>query len=408
MACSFTPPRAGEIPHLDVTRDLNGDGRDDLVVPDDSGFWVFVQLEGGRFADPVMLGRPTDLSGVLGADGYRYDPWSVGRIFEVDINRDGRGDLAFWNQDHFEVHLQDERGMFASVPETFKTKVDFDSDDVFSLATGVMTGKVLHSLADLNGDGTTDLVVFSLDGLRISEKRSAYEVYFGELGPDGDIAFATEVGAAFRSEGSIQLGMDRYDVGGDGRVTLMLTTIEARFLEGSLWKRIKGGMGDDIWLNLELYQAENGLYPDQPNSVHRIALDGAPSHREPGWVPLGIVLRGRTHEARKTQEVWPRAFNRILLVGDVTGDGRSDLLIEEIFRGLDVFVGVPGPELFARRRQKVAVALFDEEYVRLVDLNQDGKQDIVVHQPFTERNSFGAPTRLPGTEPQRVTMLIAR
>ena len=76
---------------------------------------------------------------------------------------------------------------------------------------------------------------------------------------------------------------------------------------------------------------------------------------------------------------------------------------------MDVFVGVPGPGLFARRRQEVEIAVpNDEEYTWLVDLNKDGKQDILMHDPFPSRDRNGAPTRPPGTEPHRVTILIAR
>ena len=406
---NFNPPRRGEIPHVDVTRDVNDDDRDDLVVPDFDGFWVFIQMEGGEFAEPVKLGPSTKMERIYGADGYRYNPWSQSRVHEMDYNHDGRSDLVFWNEDHFEVYTQDERGLFAPVAETFTTDVAFGSDDLSSLASGDMTGRVLHSLADLNGDGVGDLVVNSLEGRRISSKHSTYEVYFGARASDGGTAFASEVGTTFRSEGSIQLGMDRHDFDRDGQVGLMLTTIEVKFLESSLWKRIKGFMGDDIWLDLEFYRMEGGLYPDKPNATRRIALDGAPSHREPGWVPLDIVLRGGTHESRNTQKSYLRAFNMILLIGDVTGDGRSDLLIESTHEQLRVFVGVRGPDLFARRPQEVAVALpNDEEYAWLVDLNNDGKQDILMHHPFTLRDAHGAPRRRPGTEPHRVTMLIAR
>ena len=50
----------------------------------------------------------------------------------------------------------------------------------------------------------------------------------------------------------------------------------------------------------------------------------------------------------------------------------------------------------------------DEEYTWLVDLNKDGKQDILMHHPFTLRDAGGVPIRPPGTGPHRVTMLIAR
>ncbi len=409
VTSNFKPPRESEIPHVDVTQDVNADDRDDLVVPDVDGFWVFIQMSDGVFAEKVKIGPPTEMERILGADGYRYDPWSQSRVYEIDYDRDGRTDLACWNEDHFKVHLQDERGLFAPKAKTFTTDVAFDSDRDSLLATRDMTGKVLHALSDLNGDDIADLVVFKLSGRDISKKHSSYEVHFGTPTPEGGIAFSGAPDIAFQSDESVQLGMDRHDFNSDGQMDLMITTINLEFLKGSIWKSIKGFMGDDIWLGLEFYQMEEDRYPDTPNTIRGIALDGVPSHREPGWVPLDIVLRGATHERRKTEKSYPRAFNATLLIGDVTGDGRSDLLIADHPRIMVVFSGVPGPEIFARQPQEVKVAVpNDEEYTWLVDLNRDGVQDILMHHPFTLRDAHGAPKLAPGTEPHRVTMLIAR
>ena len=55
-----------------------------------------------------------------------------------------------------------------------------------------------------------------------------------------------------------------------------------------------------------------------------------------------------------------------------------------------------GKACHARRPQDVPVVVpNDEEYAWLVDLNKDGKQDILMHHPST-------------AEPHRVTILISR
>ncbi len=80
----------------------------------------------------------------------------------------------------------------------------------------------------------------------------------------------------------------------------------------------------------------------------------------------------------------------------MNGDGHSDLLVQRGRERLLVHLGVPGPELFAKRPQRILVATpQDEEYTWLADLNQDGRQDVLMHHPST-------------TEPHRVTMLMSR
>lgn len=439
----FKAPLESEVPYVDVTRDVNGDGRIDLVVPGDDGFQVFVQMESGAFADPLATGPPPNLDPILGADGYRYDPWSVSRIHEFDSNGDGRVDLVSWNGDHFEAHVQNDQGLFDPDPLTFTTDVRFDTDEVTSLADGEMTGRALHSFDDLNGDGVTDMVVYVLEGARIIDKRSAYEVYFGARGFDAAggvddaggfdgaggldavggvgsgvsgargsgsfVRFASRPDVSIQTENQIQIAMDSRDLDGDGEGDLVVTSIEKKYLEGSLFKRIKGFMGDDVWMNLDFYRIRGGRIPDRVTATRRIQLDGAPSPREPGWVPLAVVLQGGKHAKRRDRDQYLRAFNKNLFIGDVTGDSRADLLIEWTHRELHVYAGVSGPELFAHEPRKVEDELpNDEEFTWMSDLNQDGRQDIVMHHPFTERDAHGAPAEPPGTESHRVILLIAR
>ena len=381
---SMIVPPDGNTPHVDITRDVNGDARDDLVMPDTDGFWVFIQTTDGVFADPVKLGSPTEVDRIYDrGDEYQYAPWNQSRIHEMDYNRDGRVDLAFWNGDHFVVHQQDKHGLFTSVATTFTTDVVFDTDDLASLAAphgvrgrrkdhqppGALTGKVLHALKDMNGDGIADLGVFSLKGGSLWRMHSAYEVHFGAPVPDGGILFTQDVGAALQVDG-IPFGMAQSDFNGDKKIDMMFTTIKPRIFK-AIGMIIGAVLTGSVSLDLECYRMEGDIYPNTPNVTGKI----------------------KSYPADKTNG---RTTFSSVLIADVNGDRRSDLLVQQGPKELRIFMGVSGPELFARKPRKVAVTMpNDEKHTWLADFNKDDKQDLLMYHPST-------------TESNRVTLLIAR
>ncbi len=126
LPMTYRAPHDGGIPRIDIARDLNGDSLDDLVVPDIDGFRVAVQLPDGSFAEPVKLGPPEPfLDAMSYGDKRTYRdvgitpeniPWHLARIHELDFDRDGLGDLAFWNGERFDLYRQTETGAFPSSP----------------------------------------------------------------------------------------------------------------------------------------------------------------------------------------------------------------------------------------------------------------------------------------------------
>ena len=380
VTSNFNPPRSGEIPHVDVTRDVNGDDRDDLVAPDVDGFWVFIQLEGGRFADPVKIGPSTGTSVTIETDGYRYTPWDQGRVYEIDYNLDGRRDLVYWSDDHFKVHYQGQDGRFDPVAATFTTDVAFDSDDLTTLAaphglrqrrkdhmpTGALTGRVLHALTDMNRDGVADLGIFSLLGGDLWRMHVTYEVHFGTSTPHG-VVFAPDVGAAIQLDGLL-FGIEQHVFDHGGQLGMTFRTLKPSMLKVA--SLIAGWfLTGSVPMDIQFYRMYDNAFPGKPNTSRKLKT-------YPG------------DSGEKT--VWPS-----VLIGDVNGDRHSDLLVQHGWNELRIYPGVPGPDLFAKRPQKVAVAMPKEEYTWLVDLNKDAKQDVLIHHPST-------------TEPHRVMILMAQ
>ena len=387
----------GGIPSVDITRDLNSDGLDDLVVPDIDGFWIATQLRDGSFTTPIKLGPPDPFLDEIALDhthSYRevgITPltvhWYLSRLHQMDYDQDGRSDLVFWNVDHFDVYRQDTRGMFSTEAETFTVDIPFDTDgaysiafdfkgeNMFSLIFGFRKNtkrRVLHTFQDLNGDGVADLVIHSLEGRSLGKQRSLYEVHFGTPTPDG-IVFAEEVSMTIRPRGTAG-GLQPWgyssqwfqDIDGDGKTDILFKDVKT-----GLTGMSRAMLGKSIAIDLECYRTADGTHPAKPTTRRKIRPD------------LDIF---------ETDNV----FFPVVLLGDVNGDGRSDLLVGENWEVLHVFLGVPGPELFARKPQKVAVAMpNDERNARLVDLNKDNKQDLLIHYPST-------------TNPHRVTLLIAQ
>lgn len=397
-------PDGDYLPQVDITRDVDLDGREDLVLPNIDGFAVAIAQPDGAFAAAVKRGPPEpflDAASVWEAHEYRRTgitswtvPWYQSRLHALDYDRDGRGDLAFWNQGRFEVYRQTGPGVFAGEPERFDVAVPFDSDGLYSFMFAYpeesrasllfgfkrkATRTVLHSFgeanagdgtrptrcrvtacySDLNGDGVADLVTMSMAGRSVLGQSTRYAMHFGAVPAAGGIRFAPAPDAVIASNG--MQSIQPIDLDGDGVMEIMAHTVDFR-LRKLLRSLLPGGLATYI----DFYQLTDGTYPAQPNARRKL-------------------------RARLTSKFTPP-----VLLGDVTGDGHKDLLLGKNRRTLAVYAGIPGPALFAARPQTVRVRLPNSpERATLADLNQDGRQDVLLHHADDDG-------------PHRVTTLLAR
>ena len=381
---------SGRVPRIDVTPDLNGDGMDDLVLPAADGFWIALQNAGGTFADRVKLGpKEPHLADKAYGDERTYGqvgitpqniPWYLGRIHQFDYDRDGRQDLVFWNTNRFEVHRQDETGGFRADPLTFTTEAPFGLDGTYTLAFqfgdrgvpalllglgGRFDHTVLAGFRDLNDDGLADLITVNFSGRRVFSLHGRFDVYFGRPAPEATVfgavpdTYVETPGPA----GGMAWGYatQRYiDVDSDGRADIALAAVDT-----GLGGMTRAMVGKSITIDLALYRLSDNAYPKEPDAVRRVRTRFAPFDKRGVLFPL-------------------------VLIGDVDGDGRADLLTGNRWDRLSVNYGGPGKDPFAGDPVHVAVDLPSNELNAMIaDLNHDGHEDVVLHHPSDE-----APNRL--------------
>ncbi len=132
---------------------------------------------------------------------------------------------------------------------------------------------------------------------------------------------------------------------------------------------VRAMAGKSVALDVEFYRMEDGAFPRQPTAKRRI---------RPRLYPIGTGV-----------------FFPPVLIGDLHGDGRMDLVTGKGREELHIYAGIDAPGAFARAPQTLSIALPDDErHTRLVDLNKDAKQDILVYNNTTT--------------PHRLTTLISR
>ena len=374
------------IPNLDIARDLNGDGRDDLLLPDIDGFWLALQSEDGSFGPAVKLGPAEPFAG-SNAYGEKRTyarvgitaenlPWYLSRVHRLDFDLDGSQDLVFWDGDQFLAYRQDESGGFGDAPGAFTTDVEFDFDGSYGLAfqfgdasvPSMLLGfgprtqhTILQGFHDLNGDAVADLVTLTLEGRSPFRLRGRYNVHFGHPGPNG-ASFPAAADASFDSPGKAgglqpwgYASQRFFDFDGDGVNDAAIGAVDIGL--GNMFGAI---VGNSVSINLAFYRIRNGEHGVEPDWTRNVRSPFAPLDKRGPMFPT-------------------------ILTGDVDGDGRADLLIGERWDELSVFLGVAGSEPVAAQAISVTAPMSsDERNARIADLDGDGKDDVYIQHPSAD------------------------
>jgi len=267
--------------------DVNGDGRDDIIT--------FTHGDSG--AGPLDVYVALSNGSTFGASQLWQDWWAHrGHAPMVgDFNGDGRDDI--WAFTESEVYVGLSRGY------------DFNGSLIVSGA-GATDSDDISRVADVNGDGRADAVLFSADTTGDVHVMLSNGASFGAK---------TKWHEFFAPEGETPM---LADVNGDGRADLITFTQSMNGSQAVVALSTGAGFGAAaVW---NTWFAPAGEVP----AVGRFNSDGLADILT--FTRQGAVYVGTSNGAGSfTSALWHSWFsdaNDTPLVGDVNGDGRDDLI----------------------------------------------------------------------------------
>ncbi len=366
---------AGKGPRLPVLEDINGDGRPDLVVANDTIDEHAISV----FFNTTSPGASTASFGPRQFFAF----FAPGFVLPADVNGDGRPDLIISSQagaDEVVVILN------ATPPGASNLSLGSEAD----LPVGKLPNVV--RAADVNGDGRPDLVVANNEGDSVS-------LLLNGTAPGASTpSFAPEQTFAVGNE---PRSLQAVDLNGDGRVDL-----------------ITGNHG-----NHSLSVLLNTTAPG--TSVPGFAIQTVEA--EP--IPLGLVTADLNGDGQQDL-IYTRESNKVLVslnttaaptatapslateqeaaagghpssiaATDFNGDGKPDLVVgnrDDDAASVLLDTTAPGASTPSFTVQQTFVVGNAPSSVATADFNRDGKPDLVVADEFAETASVLFDTTEPG------------
>ncbi len=310
-ARAFLPPG---VRHLRFVRDVDGDGRADIVLPGAGVFDVYLRGRDGELGAPFRLASRVDVNARLDrGDGDLTrrigETVSIPRLVLRDVNGDGLGDVVSKSDERLAVHLARASGGFEARPAYALdlTRIEarlenFDADRIdLSNLTGFLAWTYQTELEDVDGDGQIDLLL--REGGKVSLFRGRR---------DGmDLERPVQV---LRSGGNVVTAILR-DENGDGLRDLWLVRVEAVSVgDVFVWLVASGTIAFETFV----YRNEGSRFSRRPSRKLTVTL------RFPSILSM---LELREQLEKRFGEVEDALTAR----ADVSGDGRRDDLL--VLRG---------------------------------------------------------------------------
>lgn len=338
--------------------DVDGDGRQDLVLPQRQRLLVYLQGAGGTFGFSQRVPVDMQVRVETGGGSIQNQLSTAVRVpmyYVADFDGDRVPDLGVVQGDLLLVHLQKEGNTLPSTP-SYEAVVSIDRKKP---RRRLLNWDIPPVIEDLNGDGLADVVVTAVG-------MGTTQVFLGRkeslaLSDPAQIQQIKVDGWTFRHW--------VVDVNADGRRDLVLAKVDKLGVSQALQVLITGKIDATILLFL---QGPDGKFPE---SV---------SYEKELTVPFVVAFSGNTAQVESPVMVDPR--------GDYDNDGRADLLVKTETDELTLYLS--GRKVFDEENvvrietidtEPFSFSVFENfEPLHLIDMNGDGRTDILLHHKTFE------------------------
>ena len=254
--------RSGELVSVDFFRDLNSDELDDLIVTDVAGYRVRLQNPDGSLGPESLLKESVTMNISDGSVNFQNRTLVTG-----DMNFDGLDDLSVWSGRSLQIYLQLEGGLFAQDAIQRDTGIDVLTElelralenDRGAVDQEGLTESRIYSIEDLNGDKLPDILTESTFSEGMFDRRNEFRLHLGRAGSDL-VAYEEAPNALLASEGLLFDPIST-DIDGDGRQDLL--TRKAKLSFGRIIRALISG---GIPLEIQFFRmTEDETYPAEAN-----------------------------------------------------------------------------------------------------------------------------------------------